>query len=549
MSDPSDIDATLRFDIREEPWIDVRLIDGSPATLSLRDAFARAEEIREITGELPTQSFAILRLMLAILYRTLGGDPLTLGEWEAWYTRGLPLDEIDAYLDDYDGRFDLFDPERPFFQVADLATTSGDHKDVTPLILDLPSNSRLFTNRSGSGANDLSFAEAARWLVSAQAFEPSGIKSGAIGDPRVKGGKGYPIGLAWSGLLGGVFAQGRTLRETLLLNLVAPDKYLQADTDADLPPWEEATPDTAAERVGLAVTGPVRLYTWQSRRIRLFADDGRVTGCLVANGDALTPQNQQHHEPMTAWRFSEPQTKKAGRTTYMPREHLPERALWRGIGALLPGISPKVPKRDVDASLAPGITQWLAFLRDDEMIPRDTRIRLRAVGVVYGSNNSVVDEVLDDEMSLSLSLLAESNRPLARQAEHAVSLASDGVLALRRLAENLDRAAGGAGEGAGSRAVTLGYAELDSPYRSWLASLDDNTDPIDAIEEWKVTARGILRSVGTRLITQAPPAAWAGREVSRLGGRELITTPRAEGWFLRALTKTFGSLVRKDDAA
>lgn len=527
------------FRLIGQPWVPVQLVDGTAEELSLRDAFRRSHEVREIRGELPTQSFAILRLMLAILYRVRGAERLTTARWEQWSRDGLPLRLIDEYLDHYADRFDLFHPERPFFQVADLATASGEVKSVGPLILDLPSNNRLFTNRSGSGARDLSFAEAARWLVNAQSWDPSGIKSGALGDSRVKGGKGYPIGLAWSGLLGAVYAQGPTLRDTLLLNLVAPGEGIQAETEDDIPPWEEDDADTSAEREGLFPRGPVRLYTWQSRRIRLFRDGDRVVGCLVANGDKLTPQNQYPHEPMSAWRYSEPQTKAAKTTTYMPREHQPGRALWRGIAALLPGVSPMVAKVGVASGLAPGIVEWLARDEVSTWIAGSI-VRLRSVGVVYGSNNSVVDDVLDDEVAVPLALLRESNRALAMQAEEAVRLADEGVLHLRHLAENLERAAGGIGEGARARAGHFAYAALDGPYRAWLAGLTSADDPLDAITRWKASAHDVLRKLGREAVADAGPAAWAGREVSRGGRTELITTPRAEGWFLRSLTKTFG---------
>lgn len=536
------------FDLLSRPWILVRFSDGSTGEISIRDAFSRASEIREIVGELPTQAFAILRLLLAITYRA-HEDAITVETWAHWHHDGLPLDDIKVYLEDHQDRFDLFDRQRPFFQVADLATAKGEHKDVGPLIADLPSNNRLFTNRAGEGAESLSFAEAARWLVHAQSYDISGIKSGAVGDPRVKGGKGYPIGTGFCGLLGGVYAQGRTLAETLLLNLAPQGSTADRELLADIPPWEEDEPDGPAERAGLIPHGPVRLYTWQSRRIRLFADAGLVTACLVANGDKLTPQNMQVWEPLSAWRFSDPQTKAAKQTTYMPREHLPGRSLWRGISALLPGIAAPVPKRDVPSGLVPGIVDWLARLDDAGVLDPSMRIRLRAVGMVYGPQSSVVSDVIDDQVLLPLALLRERNRALARQAEEAVRLADDGVRAVRRLAENVEKAAGGTGDAHSAAATDAAWAALDAPYRTWLLSLDGSNDPLEAIEMWKTTAYGILRAVGSDLVTRASPAAWTGREVSHLGQKELITTPRAEGWFLSALSKTFGSRTRKDAAA
>lgn len=539
------------FRLDAEPWIAVRFTDGTSGEVSLRDAFRRATEIRAIDGEVPTQAFAILRLMLAILYRTQAGRPLGLRRWTTWWRDGLPIAEIDAYFDHFADRFDLFGA-RPFMQVADLATASADVKGVGAIILDLPSNHRLFTNRAGSGAEDLSFAEAARWLVNAQSWDPSGIKSGALGDPRVKGGKGYPIGVAWGGLLGGVYAVGASLHETLLLNLVPPTvDVIGADTDADIPPWEEDAPDSAAEREGLVPLGPVRLYTWQSRRIRLFRSADRVVGCIVANGDRLTPQNGFVHEPMSAWRYSEPQTKKLRQSTYMPREHQSGRALWRGIGALLPGLAQPVPKKGIPASRVPGVIEWLAQLEQAETL-RSGSFCLRSVGVVYGSNNSVVDDVLADEVVVPLTLLRAQDRPLAAQADEAVRLADQGVRHLRDLAENLVRAAGGGdGDGARTQAGNRAYAALDDPYRDWLASLQVGDDPLSAISVWKRTAAGVLRALGAQMIADAGPAAWVGREVTRAGRTDLVTTPRAEGWFRRALARTFGTQqqTEKEEAA
>lgn len=534
--------------IDELPWIPVRLTDGSTGAVTIREAFHQAHTIREITGEVDTQTFAILRLLLAILYRVPAGEPITFQQWRNWYTEGLPLDEIDSYLEEFHDRFDLLDNTRPFFQVADLATAKGERKDVSPLIADLPSNNRLFTNRAGEGAVDLSFAEAARWLVTIQTFDSSGIKSGALGDPRVKGGKGYPIGVGWSGLLGGVFAQGATLRETLLLNLVGQQELHAADPAEDIPIWEEQEPDTAAERDGLRPRGPVRLYTWQSRRVRLFADDDRIVGCLVTNGDKLTPQNMQGLEPMTAWRYSEPQTKKAKHPTYMPREHRPGRALWRGVGALLPGIELPTSKPGPTSSLPPALTSWLGVLDDKKCTDPAMHIRLRAVGVVYGSNNSVVDEILDDHVILPIALLRERNRVLATQAEEAVRLADSGAYLVRKLAENLDLAAGGSAT-TRDDAAERAFAALDRPYRQWLLALDDDTDPLDAILQWKQIAREELRRIGNEFVAAASPSAWVGRMITRNNQAELYATARVEGWFLEALTNLLGKATRKDAAA
>lgn len=530
-----------RFNLIDEPWIPIRRTDGEDTAVSISDAFHHAEDISAIGGDVATQTFAITRLLLAIHYRATIDDSPTgwdATRWATFWNDGLPLPEIDDYLDLLHDRFYLIHPTRPFFQVPALSTARGEIKDTGPLILDLPSNNRLFTNRSGAAALRLPFAEAARWLVNAQAFDPSGIKSGAVGDDRVKNGKGYPLGLAWSGLLGGVLLTGRNLQETLLLNLDLPREEDDGfDADNDLPPWEDDVPDTAAAR-DLRPTGPVRLYTWQSRRIRLVAEGSEMTGCVLSNGDALTPQNQHRHEPMTAWRFSEPQTKKHGEKTFMPKLHTPDRALWRGIGALLPGLQ----NDDARSGKPVRTLQTIGTRRAYAELPSDLVIGVRAIGVVYGSNNSVVDDIIDDTLSLKVALLREEHRELAAEADTAVSLAEDGVRALGRLHDNLQLAAGGSRDDDSRRQVqAMAYAELEPLFRTWLATIDEASQSAEIIGQWKRIAAQALRSLGQDLVRDAGPAAWSGREVRTLNKTDFIASPRAEGWFHHALRNTFGS--------
>jgi CRISPR system Cascade subunit CasA len=208
------------YDLTTEPWIPVVGLDGAVQELSLVDVVGHAHELVAIGGELPTHGFALTRLVLAVLHRSVGG-PADRADWaDLWQAGELPVDDVARYLAGWRHRFDLFHPETPFLQVAGLATAKGEFSGLEKLIADVPNGHAFFTARAGRGVRSLDAPEAARWLVHTQAFDPSGIKSGAVDDPRVTGGKGYPIGIAWAGNLGGVLLQGTTLRETLLLNLL-----------------------------------------------------------------------------------------------------------------------------------------------------------------------------------------------------------------------------------------------------------------------------------------------------------------------------------------
>ena len=215
----------VHFNLVDEPWIRVRDMRGISRELSLWDLFACAGELKCLANDLPTQDIAILRLLLAILQRSLSpsldedDDPAEV--WaRLWEAHTLPVEEIHSYLEKWRHRFDLFDPDYPFMQVAGMRTSKDDFSAVTKIIADIPDNEPLFSLVSGKGCESLSFAEATRWLVHVHAYDTAGIKSGVVGDPNAKGGKSYPIGTGWCGNLGGLLLEGTNLHETLILNFI-----------------------------------------------------------------------------------------------------------------------------------------------------------------------------------------------------------------------------------------------------------------------------------------------------------------------------------------
>lgn len=521
------------FSLVDQPWLLVRRIDGSLDELSLTDTIRQAHLLAGLAGELPTQVFALTRLVLAVLHRSVQG-PRDVEHWtQLWAQEALPVDEVEAYLGRHRHRFNLFDDEAPFFQVAGLHTGKGEVSALTKLIADVPNGNPFLTMRVGRGTASMTAAEAARWVVHCQAFDPSGIKSGAVGDPRATGGRGYPIGVAWSGHLGGVLVEGATLRETLLLNLIAQDDPRYAEwTDTDVPAWERPPLGPAPESPdGRSVLGPLDLFTWQSRRIRLERTGADVTGVLICNGEKLTPRNQHNAEPCTPWRRSQNQEKTRGEAlVYMPREHDPAKSVWRGLQALLPGTSGR-QGADGQATLAPLVLEWLAQLQGAGAVPRDHLFRIRTVGMLYGPQSSTVAEVVDDSLSVRAVLLAEGAADLARTAVNGVEAAEACARAVGKLAGTLAEASGGEYPGPRDRAEELAYAELDGPFRAWVAALDHDSDALDSLELWHLEARRVARRLGRDLVEQAPPSAWSGR----VGKSGLVTTAHAEMWFLRGL--------------
>lgn len=421
------------FDLLERPWVRVRGT-GGVREVSLRTVFDEAHTIEALAGEVPTQDAAVLRLLVAVLHRSVHdtqGYPSDA--WaKLWRAPTLPSDAIGAYLDGARDRFDLFGGEAPFFQVAGLS--AGRTSGLAKIVADVPDGQQYFTTRAGRELESLSFAEAARWLVHLQAFDPSGIKTGMLGDPRVKAGKGYPIGTGWAGRCGLVILEGGSLKETLLLNLVLTG--VESDALPDLPVWERSPLGPGIERRHPEPLGPADILTWPSRRVRLVRENDRVVDVLLGNGDPIHARNRQGVEPMTAWRRSPNQEKQHGGTVYMPRQHDPARALWRGLaGILVQRPEGGAISTEAVAELPPANIAWLATLVNDEAIDPAYPVRMRAVGMSYGTQDASIDTVYDDALSMRVAVMSHAG--LRSLALAAAATGEAAVQAIGWLAGNL----------------------------------------------------------------------------------------------------------------
>ena len=495
------------FNLVDDPWISVRLRTGEADLVSLREVFHRSTEIRRIAGELPTQDFTILRIALAIMYRALDSDD-DVGE--IWKSGSLPVDRIDTYLNQWHHRFELFHQIHPFMQVAGLQSTSGETKPLGLLVPDSPGEGSLFTMRRA--VPDLSFAEAARWLVHCQAYDFDGIKTGAVGDPRTKGGRGYPVGIGWTGWLGGLYLEGLDLRETLLHNWVPSAEPDQRRDDVALWELEPLTPAPRSQ-AEIGPFGPAGLFTWPIRHLRLFTEDDRVTRVLICIGDPIAKAYQLHHEPMTSWRYSEPQTKKmkSPSSLYMPRTHDPTRGLWRGLAALLPPPKPALDAKGITVSYPSAIVQRLGSRLDQELIP-DRLVSLVSVGVEYGAQMSTYSQIFSDSLVLHPAI-ADGNGTARACVVEALERTDDAVAALARLAGELTVADGGERRDSADRARADAYAALDQHFRAWIQYVDNQRDTEELLQSWFGIAREVLSRLADELLDSATPRSRAVRMV------------------------------------
>ena len=521
------------FSLIDDPWILVVDTDGNQRTVGIREIFAGEVKVASLQGESPAQNFAIMRLLLAIFWRSHSGEskvePGKTFNFATWFERlraqlqrtGRDQAVLD-YLEQYRNRFELLDSPTPFMQVADLAVPSGEVKHVTTIVPEAQED--YFTMRAGKARDSLSYAEAARWLVYAQAYDYSGIKSGAVGDSRVKGGKGYPIGTGWTGMTGGVLVVGENLLDTLILNTCSS----ALTNPQDRPVWERQPdgPDTR-EKVGENAypQGPSDLLTWQSRRIRLYTEGDCVTGVVLSNGDRIPDAGANvFGDPMTPYRYSTNKSKK-NLDIYYPTTFSPQRTVWRALDTLIVaetdgGFSgkAKAPKRPQNLDNLANLSQYI------DGIPSVLNVDL--VAVEYGPQSSSVASTYAAQMGMPLVLLLEQSGQLRQAVREAASATSGASIALGRFAANLLVAAGKEYEFTPASTDQV-LAELEPLFNAWLQNLADfapeivsgNGDDADdnivrLVRDWQSKVREHIVSQALILLRGAGPRAMVGKIVA-----------------------------------
>lgn len=518
------VEERFEFNLVDEPWVPVRLLDGSTCELGLGDTLVRAHELAGLDIEFPTQEPALLRLLLAVCYRALNG-PVDDAAWDAlWRAEALPEAAFTSYLGRWRTRFDLFSPDAPFFQAPGLEPAGkGGIKPANKLIAHAPTghNVPLFTPVTDATAQPLRPAEAARWMIERHAWGTAADKTGAAGNPRVKGGNDTPP-LGYLGWIGFVAPIGRTLRETLLLNLVPRSRTgLVATGPDDLPAWER--PPSGPERVERPPSGVCDLFTWQGRRIRLFPEryDGEilVPRVLVCAGDDVQRDAVRTVDPHTGWRVSK---QRDGTLAYLPAKPGVGQQVWRGLSALL---------ALEEGSQRAGVLSWVAALEDRGV----SVVSLLVTAAEFGSMSTTLDDLLADRLDAAVAILRTGDLEAATLAGDAAAFAERAARALWQVAYgpflSYDEERGryavpegrtDAARGAREAIAEEFFSELDAPFRRFLVDLATPGFMEVGRRSWADQVTALARALAGRHLAQLSAAnAFTGAEADRLFRRAL----------------------------
>lgn len=536
----------IEFNLLDEKWILARKSDCTVDELSLTDALLKSHEYVELAGELPTQNVSILRLMLAVLHTVFSryspqGEPSPLYDsddaeyrWkELWNAGRLPEKPIRDYLASVHDRFWLFHPDRPFYQTeAAKIGTEYTASKLNGAVSESGNKIRLFCGCTGVQKSELSYSEAARWLLYVNNYDDTSSK------PK---GKNLPSpGAGWLGKLGLITIRGNNLFETLVYNLILLNhkRNFSEVWGPECPAWEPDVPNTA-ERAEIPMPDNLsELYTLQSRRLWLNRDDNeKVIGYNLLGGDFFEKVDA-FIEPMTVW--SKVKGNERAGEKFQPRRHDSSVQMWREFSYAF---------ETAEGSHIPGVVLWTKYIK--QMLPESRKlISFSIASVQYGDKDFFVNDVFSDSLTFHTDLLTEIGEHWRAKITDEIKKCDESAAALRFLAKDIELAAGSSEDTVLKRAVVERareqyYYEIDLPFRNWLEGIDpnwgtDSEQKYRAIEEWRETAKRIALRIGQELVESAGTAAIVGRAIKDKNDKErYYSAPDAYRYFKVKLNEIY----------
>jgi len=289
-----------------DPWIPVMTAGGKRELVSLEQVFSRGSELADLAVR-PHERVALMRLFLCVAHAALNG-PRDVDDWQT-VPECLP-EAARSYLETWRDSFELFHPQKPWLQVAELKplpndTTLNDHNNWPPLnriciTMASGNNTTLFDHRSnGIEPQELTEAEIAINLLSFQNFFIAGGKTTSmlwgetpmINPPNPKGGPCSGKSILYTSIRGSNLINGIHFN----LNTFSDLKFIYGtSTDLGKPIWEQPikSPQDTPAITNATKTHIGRLVP-QTRLLRVSTDRKRV---LLGPG-LVYPKYQDKNNP------------------------------------------------------------------------------------------------------------------------------------------------------------------------------------------------------------------------------------------------------------
>lgn len=534
------------YNLITEPWI--KVLDSktnSEHMVSIKELLQNASDYRQLAGEMHAQDLAILRLLEAILttvYTRVDQtgqkyDWITLDDkmhlqsfknpkalkikkallktWSTLYDKGGFSEAVFEYLDKNREAFDFFG-DRPFYQVTaeqydsfvpdnkKIAKGSGtvDLMQINRLISQSGNSVAIFAPKSANRKNKLTLDELVRWVITYQNF------TGVTDKTKVKAKKKMSNSRGWLYTLNPVYAQGKNLFETLMLNLLLFNPSNPAYTQ-QRPVWEEDLGEYVKRRLSqVKPDNFAETYTVWSRLLHIEWQDGTPT-IFSAGLPAFDSANAYYIEPMSTWRMN----KKDG--NYYPATRQLSSigiAMWRNFGQYI-NVERTSDSSVQEETEEPLIVAWLNYLKTKHELLNQQMINLHTSGIISngGATSLMPAAEFDDNLRIEADVLFDEsedrNNAWPQRIEGMVDLNQEVGRKYYGFLMEVGRirfGSQGAADFAGRKSQTF-YDNLNEPFENWLSNLSGGDNRDEQQKLWEKQLKQIaLRTLDDFLEIIAP---------------------------------------------
>lgn len=524
-----------RFNLLDEPWISV-IVDekGHNKLVSMTDVFKHASEYKALAGDMKTQDFALLRVLLAALHTVFSRYDIqgnsrefdsgedteddfneeTMDIWrEVWNSKKFP-DAVFKYLEQWHDHFYLFDDKYPFFQVlkqdVDSKNLGGKSpseisgKNINRLISESNNKIAVFSPKDNVDNNKSSLTEPqlARWIITLQSYA-------GLADKTMFGTEKYKASKGWLFDLGGIEIIGANLFETLMLNCVLVGE-MQSPEKKQKPCWEySGTENIENSFYDTFIDNISQLYTRWSRAIYINPDisvDKPISVSIVKLPD-INHKNS-FIEPMTVWQYNKEGENK---DKYTPRKHRTEEAMWRSFGLL-------TSQELYDGSVKnhkPGIMEWLNKIKHDIT---GSSISLQAISMKDDGNATSwvpTDEICDTLYIDEVVVTDNADDGWVYRINNEVEYTRSAIGFIYKqflldICEIRNRNKDDATKYS-AKYISHVYFLVDRPFREWLANIKPKDSMNERCAQWRNTLHNILINEAKGMLEKATLRDFTGR--------------------------------------
>lgn len=450
-----------------------------------------------------------------------------LETWRQLNSQGHFSAIVVTYLQHHSKQFDLFG-DQPFYQVTEeqynqlvldkdrisLKKPKGmvAIRQINRQISESGNKVALFSPKSESYKDQMPLDELVRWLILYENYSSVTDKS------KVKTDEKMSVPAGWLYKLNPVFIQGKSVFETLMLNMVLVNHDDNSDQGyvTQKPVWEyNSVFEYIDKRKGTNRPNNIaELYTTWSRLLYINWDTGKPV--IFSAGIPMFNNYEAFVEPMTTWRKTKTQNDGTHWIPPQKRLNTVNVAMWRNFGQYV-DISQK------DSDTEPGIVKWLHRLEKQRMVENQSTISLASATLIRDDNSSSqmpVAEIFDD-MRIKANVLFDPNPDRSQywpaRIEMMIDLTKESdkrsVGAIyRTFITNISRIrnAGTVNQGFVNVAMASYYDGLNGPFKEWLEGLSNDDDRDDKSEEWMNYLRRYVFQLADNTIRKLSPRDIAG---------------------------------------